>query len=134
MNVRNCRKCGKLFNYAMGPIMCPACKEGLDEKFKEVKEYIRTHPGCGMKEVSVECDVETSQIQQWLREERLEFTSDSAVQLSCESCRTAIRSGRYCDKCKAALTSGFQRAIQPQKPAQPETHKNTQSGNKMRFI
>lgn len=134
MNVRNCRKCGKLFNYAMGPIVCPVCKEALDGKFKEVKEYIQTHPGCGMKQVAEECDVEMSQIQQWLREERLEFTSDSAVQLSCESCGTSIRSGRYCDKCKASLANGFQRAIQPTRPAQPEPQKNTSSSNKMRFI
>jgi len=57
MNVRNCRKCGRLFNYALGPIMCPQCKEAMDAKFKEVKEYIQKHPGCGMNDVARECDV-----------------------------------------------------------------------------
>ena len=38
MNVRNCRKCGTIFNYVMGPIVCPACREALEEKFKEVNE------------------------------------------------------------------------------------------------
>lgn len=134
MNVRNCRKCGRLFNYAIGPIVCPGCKEALDAKFKEVKEYIQKHPGCSMNDVAQDCEVETSQIQQWLREERLEFTNDSMVQLSCESCGTSIRSGRYCDKCKAELTNGFRSAIQTQRQAQPEPTKNTSDKNKMRFI
>ena len=64
MNVRNCRKCGKLFNYAMGPIICPQCKDELEEKFKQVKTYISDHSGCGIQEVARECEVEVSQIQQ----------------------------------------------------------------------
>ena len=32
MNVRNCRKCGAIFNYVMGPIMCPACRDALEAK------------------------------------------------------------------------------------------------------
>lgn len=134
MNVRNCRKCGRLFNYALGPIICPTCKEQLDAKFKDVKEYIQKHPGCGMNDVARECEVETQQIQQWLREERLEFTTDSMVQLSCESCGAQIRSGRYCDKCKNNLANGLQRAITPQRAAQPEpTKPATGKENRMRF-
>ena len=30
MNVRNCRKCGKIFNYIAGPFVCPACREELE--------------------------------------------------------------------------------------------------------
>ena len=74
MNVRNCRKCGNLFNYMVGPILCPACREALEEKFKEVKSYIVKNPGVGIQQTSRECEVEVSQIQQWIREERLAFS------------------------------------------------------------
>ena len=40
-DIRNCRICGKIFNYVMGPVVCPRCKEKLEEKFQEVKKYIR---------------------------------------------------------------------------------------------
>ena len=73
MNVRNCRKCGRLFNYISGPSWCPACREQMEVKFQEVKEYIRENPGVGIKQVSEACDVEPAQINQWLREERLEL-------------------------------------------------------------
>lgn len=134
MNVRNCRKCGRLFNYAVGPVVCTQCKEALEGKFKEVKEYIQNHPGCGQREVCEECDVENSQIQQWLREERLEFSSDSMITLQCDSCGTSIRSGRYCDKCKGEMLNGFKQASSSMRPKPEEPKKNDMSsGNKMRF-
>lgn len=110
MNVRNCRKCGALFNYAMGAIICPKCREEVEVKFKEVKAYIQSHPGAGIQETSRECEVEVGQIQQWIREERLEFSNDSMVMLNCESCGQPIRSGRFCDSCKNSLANGFRAA------------------------
>ena len=51
MNVKNCRKCGKLFNYVYGPVVCPACKEALEKKFQQVKSYIQQHGRATMEEV-----------------------------------------------------------------------------------
>ncbi len=135
MNVRNCRRCGNLFNYALGPMICPKCREAMDAKFKEVKEYVRDNPGVGIKEVSEACEVETQQIQQWLREERLQFSEDSVVQLACESCGAMIRSGRFCDKCKAEVTNGFKQVINSARPKPEDLQiKKTSHDNKMRFI
>lgn len=86
MNIRNCRMCGHIFNYVAGPILCPHCREKMEAKFQEVKEYIRANPGVGIQDVAENCDVEPSQIQQWLREERLELTEGSAIYLQCEKC------------------------------------------------
>lgn len=132
MNVRNCRKCGKLFNYIAGPVTCPACREALEAKFNEVKKYIEEHPMVGINEVARECDVEIAQIQQWLREERLQFAEGSMVQLQCESCGASIRSGRFCDKCKNEMANGFQRAIQ--KPEAPKPQKPDKDNPRMRFL
>ena len=136
MNVRNCRLCGRIYNYMMGPNICPACKDGMEAKFQEVKEYIRSHKGCGIPEVAEACDVEAAQIRQWLREDRLEVTEDSAIFLSCESCGAAIRSGRFCDKCVGNMTKGFSDAIgvgqkqeAPKKPAKTDGDRA-----KMRFL
>ena len=32
MEVRNCKGCSRLFQYLSGPILCPACKEKLEDK------------------------------------------------------------------------------------------------------
>lgn len=134
MNVRNCRKCGKLFNYAYGPMTCPECRDALEAKFKEVKKYIQEHPMVGIQEVSRECEVEVAQIQQWLREERLEFTSESAVVLNCEFCGQPIRSGKYCDKCKQEMASGLQRSIAKPQAPKPEPKKDLKDSARMRFL
>lgn len=133
MNVRNCRNCGRLFNYISGIVICPACKESLEAKFQEVKEYIREHKGAGIQEVAEACDVETAHIRQWLREERLEVTENSALFLNCESCGTPIRSGRYCDKCKTELTRDLNGILKDSRQRQKPVEDKAQ-GARMRFI
>lgn len=134
MNVRNCKKCGKIFNYVMGPIICPACREASEAKFQEVKEYIREHKGCGINEVADACEVEVGQIKQWLRDDRLEVTEDSMITLQCESCGATIRSGRFCDKCKNQTASGLQQVVNDARPKAPEPKKDEKQSPKMRFL
>jgi flagellar operon protein (TIGR03826 family) len=135
MDVKNCRKCGKLFNYMSGLPICPACKEKQEEVFQNVKKYIRENRNADMKEVSEACEVDTAQIKQWIREERLEFTSDSPVKIPCEGCGEMIRSGKYCEKCKKSMANNLSNAIEKPKPAAPvEDTRKTTHDNKMRFI
>lgn len=135
MNVRTCRKCGRLFNYITGYQICVACKEALEVKFQEVKEYVREHRGVGINEVSEACDVDPNMIRQWLREERLELAEDSGIMLACESCGGLIRSGRYCDKCKNNLVNGFNSVLQGRKPVETANNPARRSADaRMRFL
>lgn len=135
MDIRNCRGCGRIFNYVAGPFLCQVCREKMEVKFQEVKEYIRSHPGVGIREVSDACDVEVSQIQQWLREERLEVTENSAIFLSCEVCGANIRSGRYCEKCKYDMTMGLKSVMNKGKPQQEVKKPAVDKTNpKMRYL
>ena len=86
MNVRNCRKCGRIFNYVAGPPICPACREAEEEKFQEVKKYIEENPRENINQVAAACEVSIKQIKHWVREERLSFTEDSLVGLERERC------------------------------------------------
>ncbi len=134
MNVKNCRGCGRLFNYISGPFLCPGCREKMEEKFQQVKEYIRENPGVGIKQVSEECDVETTQINQWLREERLELTEGSPLMLSCEGCGSLIRCGKYCEKCKLNLANGFQSILRGQKPVEVHDTRRRSGDSRMRYL
>lgn len=134
MDVRNCRVCRKIFNYVSGPNVCPSCREELEKKFQEVKKYILEHKGCSIPEVAENCDVEVAQIRQWLREERLEFSSESQIQLNCERCGVSINSGRYCEKCKNEMANSLNTAFaRPSAPAAP-AKKDTKDSPKMRFL
>ncbi|MCH5275145.1 MAG: flagellar protein [Lachnospiraceae bacterium] len=133
MNVRNCRKCGKIFNYVAGPHICPACKESMEADFQKVKAYIRENKGATITQVAEDCEVEISQIQQWLREERLSLSEESGILLQCESCGAAITCGRYCEACKHKLASDLSHAVTPQKK-EPEPEKRKRDSDKMRFL
>ena len=134
MNVRNCRKCGIIFNYVMGPIVCPRCKEEQENKFQEVKKYVQDNRGADIHEVATECDVDPSQIRQWIREERLEFSADSPVQIACEKCGEMIRSGRFCEKCKNSMANQLNSSIQKKEAPRPQPKKDSRDNPKMRFL
>lgn len=133
MEVRNCKGCGKLFNYLSGPPLCPACAKALDVKFEEVKTYVYDHPRCDMKEVSEEMEVSIPQIKQWIREERLSFADDSLIGIDCECCGVTIRTGRFCKSCKEKLTNSLSNLYkQPDKLIQRQ--KDPKDNPRMRYL
>lgn len=136
MNVRNCRRCKRLFNYVIGPMYCQACREEMEEEYQKVRKYIQEHPHVDIRTVSEECEVDPAQIRQWVREERLEFSDDSTVGINCEKCGKMIKSGRFCEECKRSMTQEFSNVmaagrgtVAGQKP-EPKKRDNP----KMRFL
>lgn len=134
MDVRNCKGCGKLFNYIQGPHLCPTCVKELDVKFEEVKEYVYDHPRVDMQEVSEVFGVSIPQIKQWIREERLSFAEDSMIGLDCESCGVTIKTGRFCKSCKDRLARGFQDLYQKPEPKVKEKSVDPKDSARMRFL
>lgn len=132
MDVRNCKGCGRLFNYISGQPLCPTCTAAMDVKFEEVKEYVYDHPGVGIQEVSEEMEVSIPQIKQWIREERLSFTEDSMIGLECEGCGITIKTGRFCKACKDKLARGFTDLYPAEMPAQKK--KDPRENPRMRFL
>lgn len=133
MEVKNCKSCGKIFNYLSGPPLCPSCLSALDVKFEAVKEYIYDHPRVGIQEVSEEMGVSIPIIKQWIREERLSFAEDSMIGLECEGCGVTIRTGRFCKSCKDRLAKGLTNLYQEEKPIQQQ-NRDPKESPKMRFL
>lgn len=134
MDIVNCRRCGKMFNYISGQRICPLCKQEEEKKFREVKDFIKENKEAGIKEISEQCDVNANMIRQWIREERLVFGDDSPIGIECEGCGTMIKSGKYCDKCKMDLARGLLNATQ--KPEMPDNTAKAEvkQNPKMRFL
>ena len=132
MDVRNCRNCGRMFNYLGGPSICPICRESAEKSFEKVRDYIRENPHANIQQISDECEVSVQQINQWVREERLEFSKDSPIMLECENCGDPIRSGRYCEKCKNSMANNLTSAFKKEQ-APPPVAKKMHESDKMRF-
>lgn len=117
-DIRNCKQCGKLFQYTGVSKICPKCAREDEELFKIVKEYLYDHPGANIMEVSEETGVEEDRILRYLRQGKLEISGEGgSLILDCERCGKAIRTGRFCDACaheiEVELKSGFTRVDKP---------------------
>lgn len=136
MNIKNCKKCGKMFSYAFGPVICPDCLNAQEALFQEAKKYVQENPGCDIRELSEAVEVDAAQIRQWIKEERLQFSSDSPIRIACEGCGAMINSGRYCDACKNSMAKGLNDAFGLNKPVnnEPVAKRRDADGNKMRFL
>lgn len=133
MEIVSCKSCGRLFNYIAGSRICPACQKKIEEKFVEVKKYVRENPDIGINELSREMEVSVAQINRWVREERLVFSDDSPIGLPCENCGTTIKTGRFCASCKSTLALGLRSAAEGVKKPVKQPPKQAKE-NRMRFL
>lgn len=131
MEVRTCAQCKRLFNYLTGVPLCPGCKENLETKFIDVKEYVRNHPHEGITEVAEANEVSSSQIRRWIREERLAFSEESGVGLDCEKCGKMIKTGRFCEECKEKVVGNLNGVYQANDSIVAKKHREAA---RMRFL
>jgi flagellar operon protein (TIGR03826 family) len=134
MDVRNCRTCGKIFNYIGGQPICPTCKNELEDKFKEVKTYIRDNPNAQIYEVAEVNEVNINQIRQWVREERLTFSPDSAIGIECERCGVTIKTGKFCERCKEAIAHNLDSAYEKKGPESDGLKFRKDAKSRMRYL
>lgn len=134
MDVRNCKKCGKVFNYVAGAAICPACREAEENVFQEVKKFVQDHKEAEMNEIVEKCNVTHSQIKNWVRQERLVFAENSPIGIDCEGCGMMIKTGRFCEKCKYDLYHGLSNSISQKKAEPPAMKKSSSERAKMRFL
>lgn len=135
MDIRNCKECGRLFNY-MGYRICPDCIKKQEEKFQEVKDFIRKNPNAGVAQVARATDVTIGQIHFWIREERLMLTMEAAADaILCESCGAPIRTGRYCVKCKKQMSNEMNQVIGQEVKKESSGKKTDQTAKEtLRFL
>lgn len=115
MNIRNCTRCGKIYNYD-GFKICHNCRKDDEQDFQKVKEYLYDNPGASVPEVSDGTEVEARKIIDFLREGRLEVAEGSNLILECENCGDSIRTGRFCDKCASGLQKELGQVVDSARP------------------
>ncbi len=128
MDIRNCKRCGKIFNY-VGVAVCNECSRQEQEDFEKVREYLFNHPNSTTIEVTNATGIDPKVISRLLKEGRLladNIQTPDGDEIKCEKCGQPIFKGRFCEKCVADMKNEFQKAspspaikpvinIQPQK-------------------
>ncbi|HKL12605.1 MAG TPA: TIGR03826 family flagellar region protein [Halanaerobiales bacterium] len=104
MEIRNCKKCGKIYQYDGTHKICLECRRKEEEDFEKVKEFLRNNPNSSIKKVSEETGVEKKIILEFIKDERLIAGDiELEVTLKCERCGREIKHGKYCEKCIADM-------------------------------
>ncbi len=134
MEIRNCKNCGRLYNYIGGVNLCPACKEEVEAKFAQVKEYIYNNKNALITKISEDNDVSIQQLRQWIREERLVFTDDSLVGIECEICAKTIKTGRFCEACKKNIAHELGSAYAREPEKSEKVIREIKEKAKMRYL
>jgi flagellar operon protein (TIGR03826 family) len=134
--VRNCRKCGKIFTYLAGAPICSTCKQLDEDDFKKVKDYLYENPGASITELSNQLEVSVEKIKRFLRDGRLEISgSEGNVFLECEGCGKAINSGRFCSECERSLTKDLTSAAgQLNAITKPQANNQANRDGGMRYL
>lgn len=123
VNVRNCRSCGKIYQYD-GFNVCHSCRKDAIEDFKKVKEYIYEYPGANISEVHEGTEVGVDKIIEFLKEGRLEIAEGGNLILECENCGVSITTGRFCDKCTSQLQRELGGVVDSARNQNKETSRN----------
>lgn len=103
--IRNCKRCRKIFTYITGPQLCEVCRKQEEEEYEKVRKFLREYPGATIQEVSQATEVSQQLIYKFLKEGRLEVATDSPIALLCENCGVRITSGRFCVNCSKRLAN-----------------------------
>jgi flagellar operon protein (TIGR03826 family) len=110
--LKNCIRCGKLFVYT-GNALCGQCIEQDERTYKQVKEYLEQNSRSTTVEVAAALGLPVDRILQYLREGKLELSSENAnIILACERCGRSITKGRFCSDCALLLKKEFSKGNQ----------------------
>ena len=136
--LKNCRRCKRIFSYIAGIQICEPCKKEEDKLFEKIWAYLRDNPGVSMRAVSEELDVPYEQLMRYLREGRLQIKNpDGSIVLFCEKCGEIIKAGRICESCEKGLTKALKDTARDLKDklggTQPKNQDQSQKGG-YRFI
>ena len=104
--LKNCRRCNKIFPYLAGLPICPACAREDERLFGEVSAYIRDHPGVPLNTVSEELEIPYDALMKYVKEGRLQVLAANGEYVRfCEKCGTMISKGKFCKDCEYYISN-----------------------------
>lgn len=110
MTIKNCARCGRMFQSEGGAKLCARCLDNDEEDFKIVREYVYDNPGANIPEVAESTGVAEEKILKFLRQGKLTLKDEQSMVLDCERCGKPIKTGRFCDDCSREMSKDLRAA------------------------
>ncbi len=126
---KKCPDCGIRMKYIYGEMFeCPACGKHLLSDFGLVRQYLDEHGPQPAITISSATGVPVAEIDDYLREGRVEIPDGSPIYIKCQSCGTDIRYGRYCPECALKMTKAIGKAMYVGEMGEKPTRKAEMAG------
>jgi len=104
--LKNCKRCNKVFSYLAGLPICPSCAREDERIFKEVSAYIRDNPGVSLNVVAEELEISYEKLLKYVKEGRLQILAANGEYVGfCEKCGTMIMKGKFCKSCEYHISN-----------------------------
>ena len=71
MDIRNCKRCNKIFNSA-GTSVCPECTKQEQDDFSKIRDYLFTHPNSSIIDVNLATGIDVKIITRFLKDGRID--------------------------------------------------------------
>ncbi len=126
MQLRPCSNCGKLFYSNTGAVRCSACVTTKFEEIKQLTKFFTYKQDATIQEAKEKLNIDEKNIISYLREEKIELPPLSEDGIECKRCGKIIKTGKYCNPCKAELINGFNAGIRKEEKQEVKA--------KMRFL
>ena len=108
--LRNCKKCNRLFSSVEGSMLCSRCNVNVDDGFIRFREDIYDNPASSITDVSKGTSVSSDIILKWIRDGRIVLAENSSISF-CQRCGSPMDGGRFCGKCVKELADGLKDGI-----------------------
>ncbi|HRU38564.1 MAG TPA: MerR family transcriptional regulator [Candidatus Goldiibacteriota bacterium] len=105
-NLKNCKRCGKVFNGAAAEELCPSCLLEDAKDIKKVTDYLRKNPLASIMEVHLKTGVPQQQLLRMVKGGTLKLRQPGAG-LKCRLCGKDIKAGAYCESCREKTGENF---------------------------
>lgn len=110
MSIKNCARCGRMFQADGISKICDRCRDNDEEDFKVVREYVYDNPNSNIPDVAENTGISEEKILKFLRQGKLVLKDELSMVLDCERCGKPIKSGRYCDSCTNEMSRDLRSA------------------------
>ncbi|MCF7936353.1 MAG: GntR family transcriptional regulator [Synergistales bacterium] len=119
MNLRRCYFCGKAFVSPSRTMVCPDCREKLEQLYFQVRDLLRDSPGTPptVRGIAEELGVDERMVQLLVDEGWIQRNIDDSTH--CSLCGKPIKNGRLCEDCARKMDytkSGGDRNRNPRNP------------------
>ena len=107
-----CKDCEGLMVFeGLGRYKCENCGATEHDDYGKARNYIEGHPGATVSQIAQATGITTKSINNMVKEQRFEISSDSRTFLRCEICGVDIRFGRSCANCESAFHKQYEEKI-----------------------